>query len=77
MIASSSESTLLNIAKITNHILVLSRNKILDELWGQEFIGDSRSVDVHVRWLRVKLEDDSSHPKRFITIRGAGYRFEG
>ena len=62
---------------MSNIGLVLSRNKILDELWGQEFIGDSRSVDVHVRWLRVKLEDDSSHPKRLITIRGAGYRFEG
>ena len=62
---------------MSNIGLVLSRNKILDELWGQEFIGDSRSVDVHVRWLRVKLEDDSSNPKRLITIRGAGYRFEG
>ena len=62
---------------MSNIGLVLTRNKILDELWGQEFIGDSRSVDVHVRWLRVKLEDDSSNPKRLITIRGAGYRFEG
>jgi len=62
---------------MSNVGLVLTRNKILDELWGQEFIGDLRSVDVHVRWLRVKLEDDSSNPKRLVTIRGVGYRFEG
>ena len=62
---------------MSNIGLVLTRNKILDELWGQEFIGDLRSVDVHVRWLRVKLEDDSSNPKRLVTIRGVGYRFEG
>ena len=62
---------------MSNIGLVLTRNNILDELWGQEFIGDLRSVDVHVRWLRIKLEEDSSKPRRLITIRGVGYRFEG
>lgn len=62
---------------MSNIGLVLTRNEILDELWGQEFIGDLRSVDVHVRWLRVRLEDDSSNPKRLMTVRGVGYRFEG
>ncbi len=61
---------------MSNLGLVLTRNQILDALWGQKFIGDLRSVDVHVRWLRIKLEDDSSKPKRLITIRGVGYRFE-
>ena len=62
---------------MSNIGLVMTRNNILDELWGQEFIGDVRSVDVHVRWLRIKLEEDSSKPKRLVTIRGLGYRFEG
>jgi DNA-binding response OmpR family regulator len=56
---------------------VLSRDQILESVWGWEYIGDSRTVDVHVRWLREKVEDDPSNPKRIITARGAGYRFEG
>ena len=56
---------------------VLSRDQILESVWGWEYIGDSRTVDVHVRWLREKIEDDPSTPKRIITARGAGYRFEG
>ena len=62
---------------MSNIGLVMTRNNILDELWGQEFVGDLRSVDVHVRWLRIKLEKDPSKPKRLVTIRGVGYRFEG
>lgn len=56
---------------------VLSRELILERVWGWDFIGDSRTVDVHVRWLREKIEDDSANPTRIITVRGAGYRFEG
>ena len=56
---------------------VLSRELILERVWGWDFIGDSRTVDVHVRWLREKIEDDSANPARIITVRGAGYRFEG
>ena len=56
---------------------VLSRDQILESVWGWEYIGDSRTVDVHVRWLREKIEVDPSNPKRIITARGAGYRFEG
>lgn len=56
---------------------VLSRDQILESVWGWEYIGDSRTVDVHVRWLREKIEDEPSNPKRIITARGAGYRFEG
>jgi DNA-binding response OmpR family regulator len=56
---------------------VLSRERILEQVWGWEYTGDSRTVDVHVRWLREKIESDSSHPTRLVTVRGAGYRFEG
>jgi len=56
---------------------VLSREFILERVWGWDFIGDSRTVDVHVRWLREKIEPDPANPRRIITVRGAGYRFEG
>lgn len=56
---------------------VLSRELILERVWGWDFIGDSRTVDVHVRWLREKIEVDPANPERIITVRGAGYRFEG
>jgi DNA-binding response OmpR family regulator len=56
---------------------VLSREKILEDVWGWDYFGDSRTVDVHVRWLREKIEENSSKPKRIITIRSTGYRFEG
>lgn len=55
----------------------LSRDLILEEVWGWDYSGGSRSVDVHIRWLREKIETDPSHPKRIITLRGVGYRFEG
>lgn len=56
---------------------VLSREFILERVWGWEYIGDSRTVDVHVRWLREKIEPNPAQPKRIVTVRGAGYRFEG
>jgi DNA-binding response OmpR family regulator len=56
---------------------VLSREFILERVWGWEYIGDSRTVDVHVRWLREKIEPNPAQPVRIVTIRGAGYRFEG
>jgi DNA-binding response OmpR family regulator len=56
---------------------VLSREFILERVWGWDYIGDSRTVDVHVRWLREKIENDPAVPHRIITVRGAGYRFEG
>ncbi len=56
---------------------VLSREYILERVWGWDYIGDSRTVDVHVRWLRAKIEADPAHPQRIVTVRGAGYRFEG
>ena len=56
---------------------VLSRELILQRVWGWEFSGGSRTVDVHVRWLREKIEENAAEPKRIVTVRGAGYRFEG
>ena len=46
-------------------------------MWGWEYVGGSRTVDVHVRWLREKIEPDPAHPTRIMTVRGAGYRFKG
>jgi len=56
---------------------MLSREFILERVWGWDFIGDSRTVDVHVRWLRQKIEADAAKPLRIVTVRGGGYRFEG
>lgn len=56
---------------------MLSREFILERVWGWGYIGDSRTVDVHVRWLRQKIEATPSEPKRIVTVRGGGYRFEG
>jgi DNA-binding response OmpR family regulator len=56
---------------------MLSREFILERVWGWDFIGDSRTVDVHVRWLRQKIEPDPAKPVRIVTVRGGGYRFEG
>jgi len=56
---------------------MLSREFILERVWGWDYVGDSRTVDVHIRWLRKKIEKDPSKPERLITVRGGGYRFEG
>jgi two-component system phosphate regulon response regulator PhoB len=53
---------------------VWSRDQLLDQVWGADFIGDSKTVDVHIRWLREKLERDPSQPEYIITVRGFGYR---
>lgn len=60
-----------------NRGMVLSRDLILERVWGWDYDGGSRTVDVHVRWLREKIENDPSDPARIITVRGIGYRFDG
>ena len=55
---------------------VLSREHLLEQVWGWDYSGGSRTVDVHIRWLREKIEADPASPDRIITVRGAGYRFE-
>jgi DNA-binding response OmpR family regulator len=56
---------------------MLTREFVLERVWGWDFIGDSRTVDVHIRWLRQKIEKDPASPERIVTVRGGGYRFEG
>ena len=60
-----------------NKGLVFSRDQLLEKVWGYDYAGDTRTVDVHIRWLREKIEDNSEEPKRLITVRGVGYKFEG
>jgi two-component system, OmpR family, phosphate regulon response regulator PhoB len=54
---------------------VWPREQLLERIWGPDFMGDSKTVDVHIRWLREKLETDPSHPQYLLTVRGFGYRF--
>lgn len=54
---------------------VWSREQLIDQVWGPDFLGDTKTVDVHIRWLREKLEQDPSQPEYLITVRGFGYRF--
>jgi len=60
-----------------NRGIVLSRGLIMQRVWGWDYVGSSRTVDVHIRWLREKIEPDPAHPTRIVTVRGMGYRFEG
>jgi DNA-binding response OmpR family regulator len=55
----------------------LSREELLAQVWGEEWIGDPRTLDVHVRWLRLKVEEDPASPQYIQTVRGYGYRFAG
>lgn len=57
--------------------VALSRDQILEKVWGWDYAGGTRTVDVHVRWLREKIEAAPANPTRIITVRGTGYRFEG
>ena len=56
---------------------VLTRGRLLERVWGYDYVGDTRTVDVHVRWLREKLEDDPANPQLIQTVRGVGYRYKG
>jgi two-component system, OmpR family, response regulator len=62
---------------VKNKGLVFSREQLLEKVWGYDFAGDTRTVDVHIRWLRQKIEADASHPQCLLTIRGTGYKLEG
>jgi DNA-binding response OmpR family regulator len=54
---------------------VLNRGMIMKQVWETDYLGDTRTLDVHIRWLREKLEDDPGHPHYIVTVRGVGYRF--
>ncbi|HEY9895378.1 MAG TPA: response regulator transcription factor [Candidatus Sericytochromatia bacterium] len=70
---SPKEFTLLELF-MNNPRRVFSRDQLLEKVWGIDFMGDSKTVDVHIRWLREKLELDPSSPQYVITVRGFGYR---
>ena len=56
---------------------VLGRDFLLNQVWGEDFFGDTRTLDVHIRWLREKIEQDPSKPEYIQTVHGVGYRFSG
>lgn len=56
--------------------IVITRGRLLERVWGYEDAGDTRTVDVHVRWLREKIEDDPANPRLILTVRGVGYRLK-
>ena len=55
---------------------VLTRDVLIDRVWGPNYYGDTKTLDVHVKRLRAKVEDDPAHPARIVTVRGVGYRYE-
>jgi two-component system alkaline phosphatase synthesis response regulator PhoP len=57
--------------------IVLTRARLLEHVWGYDYAGDTRTVDVHVRWLRERIETTPSEPQLILTVRGVGYRFVG
>jgi two-component system response regulator RegX3 len=61
---------------VTNAGRVLTRDVLIDRIWGPNYFGDTKTLDVHVKRLRAKIEPDPAHPTRILTIRGVGYRYE-
>jgi len=55
---------------------VVTRESLIDEVWGPDYVGDTKTLDVHVKRLRARLEEDPSNPRRLVTIRGVGYKYE-
>ena len=62
---------------VENEGVILSRDQLLNEVWGYDALPSTRTVDVHIAWLRQKLEDDSRYPKHILTVHGFGYKFIG
>jgi len=60
---------------VENEGVILSRDQLLNEVWGYDALPSTRTVDVHVAWLRQKLEEDSRYPKHILTVHGFGYKF--
>ena len=55
---------------------VLTRGQLIDRVWGADYVGDTKTLDVHVKRLRTKVEPDPSRPRHIVTVRGLGYKFE-
>lgn len=56
---------------------VMTRGQLIDRIWGSSYVGDTKTLDVHIKRLRSKIERDPSNPERLVTVRGLGYKFEG
>ncbi|SDL24863.1 response regulator transcription factor [Tessaracoccus oleiagri] len=56
---------------------VLTRGQLIDRIWGSDYVGDTKTLDVHIKRLRSKIERDPSNPERLVTVRGLGYKYEG
>ena len=56
---------------------VMTRGQLIDRIWGSDYVGDTKTLDVHIKRLRSKIEQDPSNPQRLVTVRGLGYKFEG
>ena len=55
---------------------VLARGQLIDRVWGSDYVGDTKTLDVHIKRLRSKIEEDPSSPVHLVTVRGLGYKFE-
>jgi two-component system, OmpR family, response regulator RegX3 len=55
----------------------LTRGQLIDRIWGADYVGDTKTLDVHIKRLRTKIEPDPANPRYLITVRGLGYKFEG
>jgi two-component system response regulator RegX3 len=55
---------------------VLTRMQLIDRVWGSDYVGDTKTLDVHVKRLRAKIEPDPGNPRHIVTVRGLGYKFE-
>lgn len=62
---------------VRNRGTVLTRDRLLHNVWGYDYEGDTRTIDVHIRWLRERIEEDPANPQLIQTVRGVGYRFKG
>jgi len=56
---------------------VMTRGQLIDRIWGADYVGDTKTLDVHVKRLRTKIEADPANPRYLVTVRGLGYKFEG
>ena len=59
---------------MSNPGVVFTREKLVQKIWGFEYFGDTRTVDVHIRWIREKIENNNSKYKKILTVRGVGYK---
>ena len=62
---------------VRNSGRVLTRSQLIDRVWGSDYVGDTKTLDVHVKRLRAKIEEDPANPAHLLTVRGLGYKFEG